>query len=257
MPDEAKFEVFMQRVMQREMPANPMARIRTLARELAEGTLHKLWDLSIYFASAEPDSYGHTETIYGKFDSLEVREYLERRWKNDYPDWKFLHTNGYISWNDGIRLEKAAYDLIEEAEPADVFVSYRRKDSSAFAMFVLTRLKMAGLNAYLDMAILAGDDWRDRIKAEIEEREYFVLLLGRQTLSSDIVCDELTWAWERDKKIIPIWHNGYRYIKGKSKLKPEVDELLDKKNAIRVLEESGLGYNNAIVELLNRFGITP
>ena len=35
-PDD-KFEAFMQRVMQRPLPNNPMARIRTLAKELAEG----------------------------------------------------------------------------------------------------------------------------------------------------------------------------------------------------------------------------
>ena len=28
-------------------------------------------------------------------------------------------------------------------------------------------------------------------------------------------------------------------------------------HTIRVLEESAVGYNNALVELLNRFGVTP
>jgi hypothetical protein len=154
-------------------------------------------------------------------------------------------------------LDKAAFDLVQEAEIADVFISYRRKDSSAFAMFVLTRLKMAGLNAYLDMAIPAGDDWKERVKAEIEKREYFVLLLGKETLSSPVVGQEILWALESGRKIIPIWHNGYKHVKGELNLPPQIDETLDNKSAIRVLEESGLGYNNAIVELLNRFGITP
>lgn len=34
-------------------------------------------------------------------------------------------------------------------------------------------------------------------------------------------------------------------------------QLLNTRHTIRVLEESALAYNNAIVELLNRFGITP
>jgi hypothetical protein len=33
--------------------------------------------------------------------------------------------------------------------------------------------------------------------------------------------------------------------------------MLRTTHTIRVLEESALGYNNAIVELLNRFGVTP
>ena len=33
--------------------------------------------------------------------------------------------------------------------------------------------------------------------------------------------------------------------------------VIDETEAIRVKEESASGYNTAIVELLNRFGITP
>ena len=36
-----------------------------------------------------------------------------------------------------------------------------------------------------------------------------------------------------------------------------VKEEISETNAIRVTDESASGYNTAIVELLNRFGITP
>jgi hypothetical protein len=36
-----------------------------------------------------------------------------------------------------------------------------------------------------------------------------------------------------------------------------VREALASRHTIRVLEESALAYNNAIIELLNRFGVTP
>ncbi len=38
---------------------------------------------------------------------------------------------------------------------------------------------------------------------------------------------------------------------------PEIDAALNNTHTIRVLEESASAYNTAIVELLNRFGITP
>ena len=37
----------------------------------------------------------------------------------------------------------------------------------------------------------------------------------------------------------------------------EVKDAIQQTNAIRVTDESASGYNTAIVELLNRFGITP
>lgn len=237
MSEQNKFEAFLQEVLQREMPENRIARVRTLAKELAEGALAGFWNVR------DMTSDGNCSI------------YLRDRWQDHYyPYLSLLEPNGYMQHN---QLEKAAFDLVQEAELADVFISYRRKDSSAFAMFVLTRLKMAGLNAYLDMAILAGDDWQERVKEEIEKREYFVVLLGQETLSSPIVCQEILWALESERKMIPIWHNGYRHVKGEFDLDLEIDEALDSRSAIRVLEESGLGYNNAIVELLNRFGITP
>ena len=39
--------------------------------------------------------------------------------------------------------------------------------------------------------------------------------------------------------------------------KDDVTNVINRTNAIRVLDESASGYNTAIVELLNRFGIAP
>ncbi len=36
-----------------------------------------------------------------------------------------------------------------------------------------------------------------------------------------------------------------------------VMDTIQQTNAIRVTDESASGYNSAIVELLNRFGVTP
>jgi hypothetical protein len=57
--------------------------------------------------------------------------------------------------------------------------------------------------------------------------------------------------------IIPIWHNGFVYKPGAWNVSAQVDTALSKTHTIRVIEESALGYNNALVELLNRFGVMP
>ena len=57
MEDQEKFEVFIQKVMQRPLPSSPMERIKTLARELAEGASEEIWKpyVELFSASSVPD----------------------------------------------------------------------------------------------------------------------------------------------------------------------------------------------------------
>jgi hypothetical protein len=57
--DDDRFEQFMEKVMQRSLPHNPMARVRMLAKELAEGALDHVWDEYILVIPSE--------SHYGKF----------------------------------------------------------------------------------------------------------------------------------------------------------------------------------------------
>ena len=248
MENEEKLKVFLDQVLQRPMPNNPMARIRVLAKELAEGAAAGLWEPYI---SAVPSSIERN-----KFEliSPEISQYVAQRWANDYPNLVLLQSNGYLG--DRFQLTRSAYNLIEEVEPSTIFISYRRKDSSALALLVLARLKMVGLDAHLDMAIQPGDNWHAHLKEQIQKRDYFILLLGNETLTSEVVCKEILWALEAGATIIPIWHNGFQY-KGQPNLDPRIDEVLRNTHTIRVTDESALGYETALIELLNFFGVTP
>jgi hypothetical protein len=136
-----KFEQFMKKVMARLLPNDSMARIRALARELAEGAARNIWDA--YIAVIPSDSRSDTwDAQYG-----EIRSYLRQRWNNDYPAWTLLQLNRYLG--DRYQLTKAAFDLSNEAEPTNIFISYRRKDSSPFALLILKSLKFEGLEAIL------------------------------------------------------------------------------------------------------------
>jgi hypothetical protein len=248
----ADIDVFIQRVSQRLLPNNPMSRVRVLAKELAEGAVEGLWGYGI-------------STFRSEVNEPPVVRYLQARWGDQIPYWGLLIGSGYAqetfdAFNkvNGFRITEKAFDLIEEVEPADVFISYRRKDSSAFALLVLARLKAEGLNAFVDMTIQPGDNWQTHLKGQIQSRDFFVVLLGKESLSSDVLHQELLWAIESGAHIMPIWHNGFVYRPEEwTRLPPEVSRVLGTTHTIRVLEESALAYNNAIVELLNRFGITP
>jgi hypothetical protein len=264
---ETSFEAFIKRITQRPLPNNPMARVRTLAKELAEGAVEGLWHIEFFtvgFSADELAVVGDGAPLMPEQTNL--RRYFFERWVGyaQYPDLFLLARNGYLDIVRSDRftatfvINKAAFDLVEEAEAADVFISYRRKDSSAFALLVLARLKAEGLNAFLDMTIQPGDNWQTHLKEQIQSRDYFVVLLGKSSLESEVMHQELLWALESGANIIPIWHSGFVYRSAEwAHVPPEIAHTLETTHTIRVLEESALAYNNAIVELLNRFGITP
>ncbi len=246
-----KLEQFIARVTQRSLPNNAMAKVRTLAKELAEGASEELW-------SAVPYRFFRDE-VYPMSEA--VGAYMERRWAGKQPGAHLLISNDYLVQtpeNPALyKLTKAAFDLIQEVEPSRIFISYKRSESSAFALLVLARLKMAGFEPFLDLALQPGDDWEKGLRERIQKYEYLVALVGQETLKSEVCLKEISWAIESGLNIIPVWHNGFTYRSSDWVLSPAVDKALSKTHTIRVIEESALGYNNAIVELLNRFGVTP
>lgn len=251
---------YIAQVTQRAMPKNPMARVRTLAKELAEGASEELWGttFSIYYGTEGEDA---DKAFSNRSENLDA--YLAARWQRTPPWFSLLEKNGYLTISNQSRfgvdfdISKAAFDLLEEVEPSTAFISYRRADSSAFALLVLARMKAEGLDAFLDLSITPGDNWQTHIKEQVQKRDYLILLLGQDTLSSEVVRQEIEWALDSGATIIPIWHNRFKYQDNHWNLPPRVHTLLANTHTIRVLEESALAYNNAIVELLNRFGVTP
>ncbi len=238
---------FIKQVSERPLPQNPLARIRVLAQELAAGTLAGVWDINI-------------RTFRGRITDQDVQAYLEQRWQGDEPHYSLLYRMDYLTegvTKDDIALTAAAYALIEEAEPSTIFISYSRQESSALALLVLERLKNAGLQPFLDLALEPGENWHEGLKQRVQEREYFVLLLGTTTLESTFVIEEIEWALAAKNIIIPIWQPGFQYRSSDwPHLPPLVADALTNTHTIRILEANPLEYNKALTELLNRFGVT-
>jgi hypothetical protein len=250
MSDEQRLEQFMESVLARPLPQNPMARVRTMAKEMAEGAALGLWNIYLY-------------TFRGQLtlDQESLIGYLDKRWGENRPTLDLLITNQYmqaISANsDTYIITREAFDLLDEAEPASIFISYKRSESSAFALLVLARLKAEGLEPFLDLSLVPGEDWQRGLKERIQKFDAFILLLGKETLKSEVCIQEITWAMEAGLDIIPVWHNGFAYKSKDWELPSAIESALENTHTIRVIEESAIAYNNAIVELLNRFGVTP
>jgi hypothetical protein len=248
------FDDFLTRVLRRPIPKPPLERLRLFARELAEGAIDELWRVEIGFVidRHRPPPAGLRSPDFG---SEAFNRYLERRWRNQPPNWYVMQQLGYVQlYPDMLEIRTAAFALLDDHQPSSVFISYRRKDSSAFALLVRDRLRAHQIDAYLDMELRPGSFWRDSIHHEIRTREMLVMLIGHETLASEMVQQEIVWALDADVTIVPIWHNGFTYPPA-IPVPPKIDYALTYTHTIRVLEESARAYHNALIDLLAQFGV--
>lgn len=256
-------EEFCEKCKKRDIPTHPMARIKTFARELAEGAVYGLWNIHFnYYAviADDPDMDDtkrgenaiHTYTIerWGKVDNAPNIDLMMRL--------NYLESMGADGYSSSVTIAREAFDLLSDVDSLNIFISYKRSESSAFALLLHDRLRATGLNPFVDMQLKAGLNWQNQLKSNIKEADYLVTLLGKETLHSSEIIKEIKWAIASNIPIIPIWHKGFSYKTAdwSYTLPDSVDEALDENHTIRVIEENPLMYDMAIRELLNRFGIS-
>ena len=84
-----------------------------------------------------------------------------------------------------------------------VFISYSRKDIK-FARRLAGDLEKAGFDVWWDISDLkGGDDWVRFIPAAIEASQHFLVLLSPDSIRSEWVAKEYTYAIVKRKKIVP------------------------------------------------------
>ncbi|MEP7288003.1 MAG: TIR domain-containing protein [Chloroflexota bacterium] len=87
---------------------------------------------------------------------------------------------------------------------ADVFISYSRKDK-AFVRRLFTALASSGRDAWVDWeSIPYSVQWWAEICDGIEKSDNFIFIVTLQSLSSKICNDELAYARQNKKRIIPV-----------------------------------------------------
>ncbi len=93
--------------------------------------------------------------------------------------------------------------LADRDTMTQVFISYSRKDI-AFARRLAGDLEQAGFNVWWDISDLkGGDDWVRFIPAAIDASQYFVVLLSPNSIQSEWVEKEYSYAIRLRKKLIP------------------------------------------------------
>ncbi|KAA0254442.1 MAG: TIR domain-containing protein, partial [Chloroflexi bacterium] len=65
----------------------------------------------------------------------------------------------------------------EEPTHSKVFISYRRSESSAFALLLKTSLQKEGIDAFIDVQnLIPGEQWDAALQREIASNDAFVCL---------------------------------------------------------------------------------
>ena len=80
---------------------------------------------------------------------------------------------------------------------AKIFISYKRHtDDDQPLAKLLARSLQARHQVFIDQTMLVGEDWVHRIKAEVEQADFVVLLLSEQSIQSQMVVEEARMADE-------------------------------------------------------------
>ena len=103
------------------------------------------------------------------------------------------------------------------AEPQTAFFSYSRDDSE-FALRLAEDLKAAGANVWLDQLDIApGQRWARAVQDALNNCQRMLVILSPASVSSTNVEDEVTFALEEHKTVIPVF---YRDCKVPFQLRP-------------------------------------
>ena len=90
------------------------------------------------------------------------------------------------------------------ASEARVFCSYSRRDSD-FIRRLATDLRSAGLPLWLDqLDITAGERWDRSIQDALTSADRLLVVLSPDSVASDNVMDEVSYALEEGKAVIPV-----------------------------------------------------
>ena len=236
------------------LPDSVYQRAERFARDLAWGILNGWWQppFNVFYTGANVNpvwnANGEREQR-GKFDL-----YMRTVWGEQTVSQHTMFLLGFIqevytsSGSKALNITDKALSLLERpAIPPNAFISYKRGVSSAFALLVEARLRFAGAPPpFIDKNLLGGDEWHGQLEASIRSSQYFILLIGPETLKSKWIQKELAWAIEAKCRIIPVCHTGEK-----------VDQCQEEIRQIQghdVPGESAADYESAISFILNSMG---
>lgn len=85
-----------------------------------------------------------------------------------------------------------------------IFFSYSRADAK-FALKLGEDLREAGMNIWIDqLDIPPGETWDEEIQKALENAACMLVILSKTSVESDNVLNEINYALETKKQVIPI-----------------------------------------------------
>jgi hypothetical protein len=240
-------------------PEDSIQKVHDYARDLAylaiSGTLSSG---SRFHATDSPHEMKTSNELITQFKDKWGRGRLSRG-ELESPDPNILVSFGYLSRElDQYQIPiyivtQKAFQLLERPSSSpNIFISYRRQESSALALLIEARLRLAGVNdVFVDKNISPGDDWEQVLQENINKSQILIVLIGPKTLNANSphVEKEIAWAVASGSRLISVWHNGHLMKKEKN-----YPSVLAQKQFIVVEQETAKHYETAISELLNSLG---
>ena len=95
---------------------------------------------------------------------------------------------------------------MEPRPVARFFCSYSR-DDSPFALKLARELRAVGIPVWIDqLDILGGERWDNAIQAALAASSGIIAVISPSALKSQNVMDEVSYALDEGKKMIPVLH---------------------------------------------------
>ena len=92
-------------------------------------------------------------------------------------------------------------------QPYDIFISYGREDSKAFAMRLCGQLRQQGFQIWFDQNnIPLGVDFQRQIDDGLEKSHNFLFVISPHSINSIYCAKEIDLAVKLNKRIIPVLH---------------------------------------------------
>jgi len=184
----------------------------------------------------------------GQISDLELFAVLGYVTRKEHPK-----EEGYTPKVDWTLTEKAFALLERPATEPEIFISYNRRYSTTFALYLEARLRVAGNTAvFIDKSLEPGSDWRETLRERIAQSRYVVVLIDGGTFDSRNVLDEVEWALDTGATVIPLLH--HRDETGGPSKSDLAGYGLGHLHAIQASDRTAKGYESAANELLNFLG---
>ncbi len=264
----------MLKILSEPLPTNKVDYPERLIRDLALGVFENEW--SNNFPIQGIKGFGEFNLNSDLIAEGELTKYIEEVWGNQPPfeqaiDMGYFDPGRFFGDDTSyFQLTSEALSLAKKVQKAPIFISYRRRESSALALLILARMEKRRVTPYLDQhpdpefpskRLALGTDWEPQLKNAILASDVIILLVGPSTLAKEsFIHTEVGWALNATppKLVIPVLHNGFNRLDLASfsaHTDPRLITLIQNKQGVDITAEDPDGYNTAIEKLLTNLNI--